>query len=116
METAKEFQTIHSVNEVVMQNGGGFFLTEQPMVDCDDRKNYVKIPDLLEEKKGDIIVAEPVGVGEMFAFASNKSFEKVYRATTSHVKGLYLNRLKSRERLADTTTTAPILHDLESFQ
>ena len=101
-----------------MQNvGGGFFLTEQPVLDSDDRKNYVKIPDLLEERKVDSLAEEPPKVNDMFAFASNKSFEKVYRATTSHVKSLYLNRLKSRDRLGgDITTTTIPNKDLESFQ
>jgi len=40
----------------------------------------------------------------MFAFASNQNFEQVYRETTSHVKGLYLNRLKSRENFNEANT------------
>lgn len=58
----------------------------------------MKIPDLLEERRADGLSDEPISVNEMFACASNKNFEKVYRATTSHVKSLYLNRLKSREK------------------
>lgn len=103
-EVGRDFQTIGSRNEVDMTNTGGFFLTEQPIVDRDDRKNIVKIPDLLEENKGEFQLNEPIKVNDMFAFASNQNFEKVYRATTSHVKSLYLKRLKSREKFTETNT------------
>ena len=72
-------------------------MTEQPIVaEADDRKNMVKIPDLLgarNDQEGEDVVH----VSQMFAQTSDKSIENFYRATTSHVKGLYLNRVKSRE-------------------
>ena len=58
----------------------------------------VRIPDLLEKKPlvSDLNSEEPVRVTQMFQSAQDENFEKVYRATTSHVKGIYLERLKSR--------------------
>ena len=46
----------------------------------------------------------------MFALASNKNFENIYRETTSHVKGLYLKRLKSREKINEANTEINASH------
>jgi len=75
----------------------------------------IKIPDLLESKevvspKGESL--EPVDVTEMFQTAKNKSFEQMYRATTSHVKGLYLKRVQSRGKTGGGLSDIP---DGESY-
>ena len=84
-----------------MNDQGGFFLTEQPITVAEakvERSGIVRIPDLLESKPVQSELSEePVRVSQMFQSAQDEAFEKVYRATTSHVKGLYLGRLKSRE-------------------
>ena len=75
-------------------------MTEQPIVAEVERKGVVRIPDLLEAKptpQSDQLSEEPIRVSQMFKSAQDANFEQVYRATTTHVKGLYLGRLKSRE-------------------
>ena len=60
----------------------------------EDRKNMVRIPDLLNDnKEEDKQIDQNFKVSEMFATANNGEFEQVYRATTSHVKKVFLRRL-----------------------
>ena len=79
-------------------------MTEQPIEAyqvVEDRKNMVRIPDLFNDNRDD---EKPENqnykVSEMFATANNGEFEQVYRATTSHVKNVFLRRLQSKNDIA----------------
>ena len=67
----------------------------------EDRKNMVRIPDLLNDnKEEDKQIDQNFKVSEMFATANNGEFEQVYRATTSHVKKVFLRRLQSKNEIS----------------
>ena len=78
VELGKEFQTIGSLNESAAPAGGGFFLTEQPLVaDEADRTNVVRVPDLIGAKDVETGTREDekVRVSQMFASATNNNYE-----------------------------------------
>jgi len=89
-EIEPHFQTFFS-NDVPEKEEGGFFLTEQPYVEQTKAKGN---DEALSEYTDMNAV---VNVSAMFAQAKDRIFEKVFRATTDAVKGMFLNRVKSRE-------------------